>query len=69
MIEALDPCHFDLVVASAKEVAGYNEEDKTYRAASLALHYGTTLSKVTDLARHLIMKKVQLLAPAPTVIN
>lgn len=56
-IEILVPAHSDVIVLGAQEVAGYNSKDKTYRTASLALHYGATLKNKTDLARNLVIKK------------
>lgn len=45
-IEILVPAHSDVIVLGAQEVAGYNSKDKTYRTASLALHYGATLKNI-----------------------
>ncbi|XKL59921.1 hypothetical protein PGB90_000937 [Kerria lacca] len=46
-----------IIILSAKSVSGYTIENKTYRAPSLALHYGTTLQRICDLTTHLLIKK------------
>uniref|UniRef100_A0A8D8WD63 Uncharacterized protein n=1 Tax=Cacopsylla melanoneura TaxID=428564 RepID=A0A8D8WD63_9HEMI len=48
-----------MIVRAAKRAAGYDEVSKTYRAASLAMHYGTTLKQITNVARHLVIKRVK----------
>ncbi len=57
LFDIIDPQHFDLVTTSAKSVAGFCEEDKTYRGASTAVHLAARLKDVCDLLFKLIVKE------------
>ncbi|RZC40848.1 hypothetical protein BDFB_011498, partial [Asbolus verrucosus] len=56
--ETISTKNFDLIVSSTKTVSGYHEENKNFRAPSLALHLGNLLKQICDLCSHLIMKGV-----------
>lgn len=58
---ALKPEFFDNIVAATKIISGYDVAARTYRAASLALHMGTTLKQVCDTANKMIIKNSRLL--------
>lgn len=47
--DILTPKLFDTVIECAKNLGGYDKEQKTYRAASLSAHLGTSLKQVSDL--------------------
>ncbi|KAI4464786.1 hypothetical protein MML48_3g00014709 [Holotrichia oblita] len=49
---------FDSIVASSKTISGYEEDNKKFKAPSLAIHMGTTLKQICDLCSHLILKGV-----------
>ncbi|XP_050509153.1 uncharacterized protein LOC126886322 [Diabrotica virgifera virgifera] len=50
LFDALKPQFFDNIVGAVKVISGYCEETKTFQASSLALHMGTTLKQVCDIA-------------------
>lgn len=56
-ISFLNPEMFDTIVLAAKEEAGYDENEKTYKAARLAMHYETTVVQISNLAYFLVVKK------------
>lgn len=55
--QLLDPVLFDDIVLSAKDVSGYDEGSKNYKAPSLAMHLGTILQKICELSTHLLLKR------------
>ncbi|KAF5296094.1 hypothetical protein FQA39_LY02728 [Lamprigera yunnana] len=57
LFEALKPEFFDYLVSSTKMISRYSPDSKTFTASSLALHMGTTLKLVCDIARKMIIKK------------
>ncbi|KAF5282661.1 hypothetical protein FQA39_LY17521 [Lamprigera yunnana] len=61
LFEALKPEFFDHLVSSTKIISGYNPDSKTFTASSLALHMGTTLKQVCDIAIKMIIKKSKYL--------
>lgn len=61
LFDALKPEMFDHFVSATKIISGYNDETRTFGAGSLALHMGTTLKQVCDVASKLLIKKSKLL--------
>ncbi|XP_044765145.1 uncharacterized protein LOC123321547 [Coccinella septempunctata] len=57
LIDVLKPFHYELIVAAAKVVSGYDPDRKTYKASSLALHFGTNLKFLCDVAKKAILTK------------
>lgn len=57
LIDALKPEYFDNIVTSTKIISGYNEETRSFKSPSLALHMSTRLIQVCDIASKLIIKK------------
>lgn len=57
LIDFLKPECYDLIVAATKLICGYNAEERTYVASSLALHMGTTLKFLCDVAEKAILTK------------
>ncbi|XP_050315165.1 uncharacterized protein LOC126749510 [Anthonomus grandis grandis] len=61
LLDTLKPEMFDHFVAATKIISGYNEETRSFKASSLALHMGTTLKQICDMATKLLIKKTKLL--------
>ncbi|CAH0549885.1 unnamed protein product [Brassicogethes aeneus] len=57
MLSTLKPENFDNAIKATKKISRYDIENRTFGAASLALHFGTTLKKLSDLATKLILRK------------
>lgn len=57
LIDFLKPECYELIVAATKLICGYNAEERTYVASSLALHMGTTLKFLCDVAEKAILTK------------
>lgn len=57
LIDALLPEMYNHIVAAAKVISGYDPETKTFQASSLALHMGTTLKFVCDIAKKAIVTR------------
>ncbi|KAH0998600.1 hypothetical protein HUJ04_005431 [Dendroctonus ponderosae] len=57
LFDALNPQFFDNIIGSVRVISGYCEETKTFKSGSLALHMGTTLKQVCDIATKNIIKK------------
>lgn len=55
--DLLHPKNFDFVVAAVRSISGYDPLRKTFTAASLAMHLGTSLKIVCDELTHLILKE------------
>lgn len=55
--DLLHPKNFDIVVAAVRNISGYDPLRKTFTAASLAMHLGTSLKTVADELIHLILKE------------
>lgn len=60
MIDTMKPQYFDEIVAATKVISGYNVDDKSFKASSLALHMGTSLKKLCDIVDQCILKKSPL---------
>nr|CAI5858945.1 unnamed protein product [Callosobruchus analis] len=56
MMSVLKPQHFENVIEATKRMSRYSIEDRSFGAASLALHFGTTLKKIADMAHKLILQ-------------
>lgn len=61
ILEALKPEHFDKVVAASRIISGYDEENKSFKSPSLAMHLRTTLLAVCSAAKTLLLKKDSVL--------
>lgn len=57
MLSTLKPEHFDNAVEATKKMSRFDVQRRTFGAASLALHFGTTLKQLADLAVKLILRK------------
>lgn len=64
IIEILKPDMYDHIIAATKLISGYNPEEKTFKASSLALHLGTSLKFLCDIARKAIITKNALFSDA-----
>ncbi|KAL1494246.1 hypothetical protein ABEB36_009871 [Hypothenemus hampei] len=60
MFETMKPEMFDHFVSATKIISGYDNENRTFKSGSLALHMGTTLKQVCDIASKLLIKKSNL---------
>ncbi|KAJ8926232.1 hypothetical protein NQ314_021420 [Rhamnusium bicolor] len=54
LIDILNPVLFDDVVLSVQAISGYDADNKTYKAGSLADHMGTTLKQLCAEATDLL---------------
>nr|XP_023028166.1 uncharacterized protein LOC111516220 [Leptinotarsa decemlineata] len=61
LMEVLKPEYFDNLVVATKVISGYDSDSKSFKSASLALHMGTRLKQVCNLARKLVIKKSRFL--------
>lgn len=52
--DILEPVCFDTVVYCAKEIGGFNAENRIYKAASLSAHLGTSLKNVSSICLRLL---------------
>ncbi|KAK4878181.1 hypothetical protein RN001_010687 [Aquatica leii] len=59
--ETLKPEFFDNLVSATKIISGYEPSSRTFSAASLAAHMGTTLKQVCHIATKMIIKKSKLI--------
>lgn len=57
MLSVLKPEHFDDAIEATKRMSRYDLENKSFGSASLALHFGTNLKKLSELATKLLMRK------------
>lgn len=57
MLSTLRAESFDDVIEATKKMARYDPTNRSFGAASLALHFGTTLKNLADLAMKLIFQK------------
>lgn len=56
MLSTLKPEKFDYVIEATKKLSKYDIENRNFGAPSLALHFGTPLKKLADLAEKLILR-------------
>lgn len=57
MFSALKPECFDNVILATQKMASFDIQKRTFGAPSLALHFRTTLTALSDLAEKLIVRK------------
>lgn len=57
MLSTLKPENFDDAIEATKKMSKYDASNRSFGAASLALHFGTTLKSLADLAIKLILRK------------
>lgn len=57
LFEALKPEMFQYIVSATKVISGYDINTKSFKSASLALHMGTNLKIVCDVAFKLVVEK------------
>ncbi|KAJ8911356.1 hypothetical protein NQ315_011649 [Exocentrus adspersus] len=57
LFDALKPEKFQCLILAVKSISGYNTETKSFKAPSLALHMGTNLKIVCDLAFKIVVEK------------
>lgn len=60
MFDVLRPDMFQSLVLAAKVISGYDEINKNFRAPSLALHMGTNLKILCNIAFKLVIEKRQI---------
>lgn len=60
-IEFLKPEMYENIIAACKIICGFNSETKAFKASSLALHLGTNLKFLCDVARKAVITKNPLL--------
>lgn len=57
LIEVLKPEMYDHIIAAAKIITGFDAENRIFKASSLALHLGTNLKFLCDVARKVVVTK------------
>lgn len=57
MLSTLKPENFDDAIEATKKMSRYDVINRSFGAASLALHFGTTLKNLADLAIKLVLRK------------
>nr|CAI5866698.1 unnamed protein product [Callosobruchus analis] len=61
LFDALMPEMFENIVSATKIISGYDPETRSFKSSSLALHMGTTLKQICDIANKLLIEKSSLL--------
>lgn len=61
LIDLLDPTLFDQIINCVKNISGYNETTKTFRAPSLSAHIGTSLKQMSDICLKLLWQQNKLI--------
>ncbi|KAB0805127.1 hypothetical protein PPYR_02097 [Photinus pyralis] len=56
----LKPNMFEFFVAATKKISGYNETNKSFQSPSLALHMGTSLKILCDVAFKIVLENRQV---------
>ncbi|CAH1375917.1 unnamed protein product, partial [Tenebrio molitor] len=56
----MKPEIFADLISATKEISGYSPENKCFKSPSLALHMGTNLKIVCDIALKVVIEKKQL---------
>lgn len=59
--DMLKPELFEQVVNCAKNIGGYSEEKKTFRAPSLSAHIGTSMKQLCEICIKLLLQKSRLI--------
>nr|CAI5818752.1 unnamed protein product [Callosobruchus analis] len=62
LFDALMPEMFENIVSATKIISGYDPETRSFKSSSLALHMGTTLKQICDIANKLLIEKSSLLS-------
>lgn len=57
LFDALKPEMFQHLICATKQISGYDESTKSFKSPSLAMHMGTNLKIVCDVAYRLVMEK------------
>ncbi|KAI4455379.1 hypothetical protein MML48_9g00013103 [Holotrichia oblita] len=57
LFDALKPDMFQHLLCATKQISGYDESTKRFKSPSLAMHMGTNLKIVCDVAYRLVMEK------------
>ncbi|KAI4463195.1 hypothetical protein MML48_4g00007080 [Holotrichia oblita] len=57
LFDALKPEMFQHLLCATKQISGYDESTKSFKSPSLAMHMGTNLKIVCDVAYRLVMEK------------
>ncbi|XP_050505238.1 uncharacterized protein LOC126883628 [Diabrotica virgifera virgifera] len=60
LFDALKPELFNYLILATKEISGYSVESKSFKSPSLALHTGSNLKTVCDVAYKLVLEKKRL---------
>jgi hypothetical protein len=60
LFDAMKPEIFADLISATKEISGYSPENKCFKSPSLALHMGTNLKIVCDIALKVVIEKKQL---------
>lgn len=60
LIQVLKPDYYNHIIAAAKLISGYNAENKTFKSPSLAMHLGTNMKFLCEVARKALITKDQL---------
>ncbi|KAF5307701.1 hypothetical protein FQR65_LT18360 [Abscondita terminalis] len=60
LFDALKPEYFNLFILATKNISGYDITMKTFKSPSLALHMGTNLKMVCDVAFKIVIEKKQI---------
>ncbi|XP_063931247.1 uncharacterized protein LOC135143317 [Zophobas morio] len=60
LFDALKPENFQDLICATKEISGYDPLNKCYKSPSLALHMGTNLKTVCDIALKLVIENRKL---------
>jgi hypothetical protein len=56
-LSCLDPSAFEDSIQAVKNMSGFNPEDRTFRAPSTALQFGSYLKQVCELTKKLVYRK------------
>lgn len=56
-MDMLKPEMYENIIVASKIICGYDEESKTFKASSLALHLGTNLKFLCDVAKKALITK------------
>lgn len=57
LFDILKPELYNNIIAAAKIISGYDAEKQTFKASSLALHLGTSLKFLCDIAKKTVITK------------
>ncbi|KAK9685441.1 hypothetical protein QE152_g38044 [Popillia japonica] len=60
LFDVLMPENFQKLIMATKVISGYNVDSKTFAAPSLALHMGTSLKMICDIALKTVIEKRNL---------